>query len=461
MRIPILSDIQQLSMPPRRFLVFAAFNVMSWQCIVGNAMVLLARHIHMRPSWVGFLNSFVPFSMLLVMFAVPLVTRYGSKRVMFTAWMMRNLVSCLVFLLPWALIHGSEYWAGLVLMGATLGFCIMRAMGVGGWFPWLHEVVSEEERGLYFASEAATTQFMNTVIMLGQSFLLLRNPGIWSFLSIYAVGIVAGLISLVWMARVPGGDAVDQGAVTRGSFFLYGPAFRDRRFMVFVITASLCFVATGLLTGSLVMFMRDALKMTDTGIMVLTALNSFWILCTVTPWGRFADHSGSGRAMFMSMIAQSLGALGLLFIAPGSTHGLALLVLLTGAIYLFGGAFWAAVHRAMLNHVDETQRVAYTNVWILGTSIAMGCAPILAGAAIDFWQMAGFHACFAIAGLLGILCAFACDWAVKDGHQGRPMTERLLDPAMPMRVLGDIVLITAGMHESNRGEKEPVEGKTS
>lgn len=456
MAIPIWSSVRHLSPPPRSFLLFSVFNVVSWQCIVGPAMVLLARHIDMPPSWVGFLNSFVPLSMVLVAFTVPLVTRFGSKRVMFWAWLLRNVVSSLVFLLPWVLIHGSARAGWAVLMAATLGFCVMRALGVGGWFPWLHEVVDERERGSYFAAEASTTQCMNILIMTGQGLVLYGNPGVWSFLMIYAAGILSGLFSLVWMARVPGGNAPVEAHPTGSSLWFYRAALADRRFVIFVATASLCFMAATWIGASLVMFMRDELGMSSRKIMLLTALNSAWILCTVTPWSRYADHSGSGRAMFKALVAHSVCSFLLLCVIPGAWWSIWLLIVISSGLAIFSTAFWAAVHRAMLNLIDENRRVAYTNIWILGTSMAMGGTPILAGWAIDWWGLAGFRTCFIIAGILGLVCAVLSRLAVNDSKNPVDFKTWLLDPSMPMQTMASIVTITVGRHESNRTKTKKI-----
>ena len=107
MGIPILSDFRRLSQPPRRFLVFSTFNVLSWFSLVGPVVVLFGRTIDMPASWVGFLLSFMPLSMLLVMATIPLVTRFGPKKLMIATWIGRNLAASLVFLIPWALsAHG-------------------------------------------------------------------------------------------------------------------------------------------------------------------------------------------------------------------------------------------------------------------------------------------------------------------------------------------------------------------
>ncbi len=104
----------------------------------------------------------------------------------------------------------------------------------------------------------------------------------------------------------------------------------------------------------------------------------------------------------------------------------------------------------MMNLVDENRRVAYTNLWILGTSLALGGTPILAGLAIDWWELTGFRVCFVIAGALSLVCAVLSRWAVNDSTTPYDLKTWLLDPAMPVQTMATIVTITVGRHESNR-----------
>ena len=247
--IPLISDLRKLDAGPRRFLFFIVFNVVSWQSIVGPALILFARSLDMKPSWIGFLISFMPLSMLLVGFTVGSVNRFGPKRVMFTGWLLRNLLSCAVFFIPFVRGWGAHY-AQYVLMGAILAFCVLRATGAGGWLPWLHELVPDKQRGTYFSMESAVTQLTTVVVATAQALLLRGEPNDWRFLMVYAIGIGAGLISLVGMASIPGGKSVHLKTVKSMPSINYRGALRDRGFVAFVTTAALGYSCVTWLIGS-------------------------------------------------------------------------------------------------------------------------------------------------------------------------------------------------------------------
>ncbi|MBP8129203.1 MAG: MFS transporter [Candidatus Hydrogenedentes bacterium] len=450
MRLPIVSVVHELAPPGRKFLFFSFFNVISWQCVVGPAMILFARKLDMPASWVGFLISFLPLTMIIVLFTVPLVTRLGPKHVMLRGWLSRNVIMSLVFLMPLAVRFWGQRAGWYVLIVATLGFCIVRAIAVGGWFPWLHEVLSEDERGSFFSAEATVVQAVNVAIVLSQSVVLSGNPGMGRFLSIYAVGILAGLFSLYYMKRIPGGGPPETDEQEVSGWQAYRLVFRNRHYVAFILTGIYCFSCLAWFGSALVLYMRDALQLPSMAIMAVMAAGSAGILLTIRSWGRFADHSGSSTAMALSLIGHSLAALGFLLLRPGAPWTNYLLAPVVCIISLFNAACWTAGHRAMLNFVREEGRVAYTNIWIISTSAALGFTPIIVGFVIDHWHLDGFRFCFTLSGLAGFAGAVGCRLFVTDGPPfTRPLRD-LLNPGLPVRTLARIAWITAGLHPSNR-----------
>ncbi len=454
MGIPLLTDYKKLSAAPRSFLVFSACNVLSWYSLVGPVLVLFGRKIEMPASWIGFLISFMPLSMILVLATIPLVTRLGPKKLMISTWIIRNLLAGLVFLVPWAMhAHGPQ--AGwVVLLFAVLGFCVVRAAGVGGWFPWLHDVVPTKEQSRFFSTEMALAQFCIVVVTLVQALMLRGDPGLGRFLSINAFGIAAGLLSAFWLARVPGGQATYNPEMPMSSMASYVTAWRDRSYRYFVATTALCFSCFAWINASIVLYMRDALGFSDTPIMFIMAGGNLSVLLTVHSWGRFADHSGTGHAALLAMIGHSVGAMAYLFLPPGAPWSAWLLPPTLVATTLLGAAYWTLSHRYMISIVDKEHKVGYTNIWVLGTAISMGVTPIVAGYIIEHFGLNGFRINFAVSGVVGILAGLGNYWVVHHRKPLRHALDELVNPILPVRTLARIAWVTVGLHSSNKIEDD-------
>lgn len=450
MRLPIVSSFNELHGSAQRFALFTLFNVVSWQCIVGPALVLFARKMDMPASLVGFLLSFLPLSMLFIVFTIHLVDRIGSKQLMARTWLCRNLIVLGVFLLPWLMNRGGQKAAWAVLIAVTLAFCIIRAVGAGSWFPWLHEIVPEHQRGAYFSMETTIAQFVNVVVLLGQGFILSGDPSVARFLWIYGIGIVAGLISLVWMWRIPGGEATGQSSSVVQSFGACRRVLRRGTFFRFVVVMSLCFSATSWLGAAVVLYMRDVLGLSAQTIMIASSVGSAAVLFTIRSWGRFADQNGSARTIFLALSAHAVCACLWLLLFPGASWTFELLIVLLVGAYVFGAAFGMAANRAMLCQIQSDYRPAYTAIWTVGTSLAMGLTPIAAGFLVEHWGEWGFRACFLISGALGLSGAAASLWVVADGEPIQRPFSLFLNPQLPVRVLYRIVWISLGLDDSSR-----------
>ena len=403
MRLPILSDLRDLDDGPRRFARFTAWNVLSWQCLVGPAMVLFARHIEMPPAWVGVLLAALPFAQLTVLLTAPLVDRYGPKRVMLTTWFIRNVLMCAVFAMPLALAYGGNRLGWYLLLASTIAFCVSRAIGAGAWFPWLHEILPGRQRASYFSTEGSLLHIMSVLVILVQALILRGDPGLNQYLFIYALGVTAGFVSLVSLALVPGGASSTATLSLRESFHMQRTAWRDRGFTAFIAVAMLGYASLTWLGASYIMFLRDGLGYTSQTIMILTALGSVAVLATIRYWGRHATVHGSPATMLRCLFGHALVAAGFVMLPASSAWLPVVLVPLLLAAFSLGAGYSIAAHGALLDRIQEIARVGYTNTWIAGIAIALGLTPILAGFVINWLPEHGFQVCFLISTLTGLV----------------------------------------------------------
>jgi hypothetical protein len=452
LRISFRRFFSDLDPAPRRFLAFSFFNVLSWQCIIGPVLVLFGRKLDMPAAWVGLVTAMVPFSSIVVVGTNNLIMRAGPKRLMLWTWFFRNVLAASIFILPFVLDKWGLRAAWFVFLGSTAAFCLARAVGVGGWFPWLYEVVPTHQRGAFFSSEQTLVQAVNVGLIFGQGLILTDTPTVNRFMVLFGMGIIAGFMSLLFMARVPGGAGMKAERAVASSITAYKSVLRDRRFMVLLSVASLSLFAATFFGASYVMFMRDVMHIPDNRIMYLLAAGAAGVFVAVRKWGRFADRNGSGRAMYKLTLGHGLGSLAFLALVPGTPWCYWALWPLIVWVHIAGSSYWAVIHRAMLNTVEKRNLVAYTNLWMLSTSFVLGVTPIIAGKIIDWRGLAGFHTCFIIAGIGEIVFAYISVLLVRDGIQWRrPGLAFFADPFI---AAARMAWISFGMDESNRKRPE-------
>ncbi|MFA6498446.1 MAG: hypothetical protein WC256_13890 [Desulfurivibrionaceae bacterium] len=448
-----LTAVRELPSPPRLFLIFTAVNVFSWQCIAGPAMVLFARALNMPPAWVGLLLSFLPISMLLVVFTVPLVEWLGPRKLLLWTWLARNVLSLSVFLVPWAISRWGETGGWQVLLFATLAFSLIRAVGVGAWYPWLHEIVPRPLLGSYLSIEAAMSQVIIIALALGMALILGLGQGLGRFFLIYAAGIGAGFWSVQLIRKIPGGErvvATDFGLSGRSPSLRQ--ALADQEYRRFFVLAMLGTASVMWLNAASVMYLRDMLFYAEAKIMLLLAAGGIGVACTVHFWGRAADRFGSVPAMIQLLAAHALLAFCWWGLLPGGRLTGLLAVPVIVFTTIFNGAFTMVSASGMLCRVRDEGRVAYTSLWILGVSTANGLPPILAGLLIDYWGMAGFRLCFLIAGCIGLAAAgFMFGLSTEEGKPPLHELRQLIQPSQPLRSLARVFWITLGGGEKKGG----------
>lgn len=447
-----LKAVRELPRPPRLFLIFTAVNVFSWQCIAGPALVLFARALDMPPAWVGLLLSFLPISMLLVVFTVPLVEWLGPRKLLLWTWLARNIFSLPVFFVPWAISRWGEAGGWQVLLFATLAFSLVRAVGVGAWYPWLHEIVPRPLLGSYLSIEAAMSQVIIIALSLVMAMILGLGQGLGRFFLLYAMGIGAGFWSVQLIRKIPGGESggVEIGASARRSALR--EALADREYRRFFVLAMLGTASVMWLNAASVMYLRDILFYSETRIMLLLAAGGIGVAATVHFWGRTADRFGSVPAMIQLLAAHALLAFCWWGLLPGGRLTGLLAVPVIVFTTIFNAAFTMVSASGMLCRVRDEGRVAYTSLWILGVSTANGLPPILAGLLIDLLGMAGFRLCFLIAGGSGL--AAACFMFALPPEEGKPPLRELrhlIQPSQPVRSLARVFWITLGFGEKKGG----------
>jgi MFS family permease len=451
MRIPIWTDVRELSQGPRRFLVFSMLNVISWQCLVAQVMVLFARAIEMPQAWVGVLQAILPLSMICAAFTITLVDRLGPRRLMVSGWTFRNMIILPIFAMPWVIgVWGREagWWLLLVV---TAAFCVIRSLGVGGWFPWLHEVVPPKEQGRFFAVEVSIIHCVNIFLSIGVGIWLARSEGYHKFFWIYGLGVLAGFVSLAALVRVPGGKSGVSPELKTQALEAYLLVFKDAPYRNYVLWSVLGLSGFTWLASSTLLFMRDTLGFSDSLIMIYVAMGSLGAALSVTSWGKYADRHGSVPAIRLILFAQAVSALAWLLLVPGGWWVKWLTPVFMTLATSFGGSFMSAANRGMLCRVQNRGRVGYTHIWVFATSMVLGVTPIMSAQVFSRWQLNGFRACFIICALVCGICVIGMRrLPLEEGNPPEPDLASDIRPLQPVRALGRVIWITLGLEERMR-----------
>lgn len=413
-----------------RFLTFIGFNVLSWQALVGGVLTLHARALGIDAGMVGILSSLLPFSMVAALLAKPMAERVGSKRLLTSGWTLRNLLIAPMILTPWVYARWGTHAAAMLILVSVSLFCLLRAVSGLGWGSWLHEIVADDRRGLYYSLEFGITRVVGVVFALFFFCFFGANPALWKFSVVSAVGVAAGLASIVFLRRVPGGlPPARTTASVAASYREMLHTVRDRDFSPFLAVASLgTFVNFGQMV-LVMLFMRDHLHITPSVILLVTGMGNVAAAMTIQRWGRIADSHGSPVTMAASAALAGLALAVLATITPGP-HALRWVL---PAVVLLGigvDGFVVSANRGFLHRINPAARHAYVAVWSAVTSVAGGLSSIAAGFFIRhgsfYWEIAAGY------GAIMLAVSFCCVRLKESNIDFSKEEYDLFDPDRPV-----------------------------
>lgn len=265
--------------------IFAVFNALSFQMILSSPMVLYAKSLGASATVLGVIAGMMP---LLVIFQIPAashVSRVGYKRFVYNGWGIRVLFICFMTLVPLTAGFLNETTRLALLLLLLFGFNLSRGISSCAWLPWITSIIPESLRGRYLAREAAFVNISSSAAFLLAALCLGGDPQSWQFSVIFGFSASMGMLSLIFLKRIPEGETPEENRVstTPVPWIAIGrhPAFRKLLRMNIAWS-----IAYGGLTAFVVAFLKTEARLSEQTILLVTAvsfiggLGSMWLLET-------------------------------------------------------------------------------------------------------------------------------------------------------------------------------------
>src|SRR6266511_1837786 len=183
--------------------VFATFNALSFQIVLGSPMVLYARSLEASATVLGIIAGMMP---LLVIFQVPAaahIARVGYKKFVYAGWGTRVMFIFAMALVPLAGGFLGRATQLALLLSLVFGFNLSRGISSAAWLPWITTLVPLEIRGRYLAREAGCVHIASCLALMLAALCLGRQAHPWQFAVLFGFSAVAGAISLNFLKKIP------------------------------------------------------------------------------------------------------------------------------------------------------------------------------------------------------------------------------------------------------------------
>lgn len=302
----------------------------------------------------------------------------------------------------------------LVLVGA---YALVKVQEVF-WYPWASAIIPEGQRGSFFGR----LMIVATLVMMPASYLIGkyldtvgRQPH--SFLMVFLVCGLAGLVAALVYSRVPDAGRVAESASNGGddtpkafraadfAVPLRDPAFR--KFLLFALTNSL---AGGLVGPFTTVFMLETLRISYTRIALFGILFSAAYIVFVVVWGYLVDKYGSRPILLLCCAPGLLFNLMWVFNTPENCW-------LLPVVHVLSGVTTAGITVAWQNQLmgvsTGPRSSAYLSVFQVATGLVGFAAPMLGSAvvaayhdvslAVCGYQLGPYQVLFLMTGVLAVL----------------------------------------------------------
>lgn len=366
--------------------VFAALNALSFQMILGSPMILYAKALDARSTVLGIISGMMP---LLVIFQIPAashIPRFGYKRFVYGGWGIRIVFIFLMALVPLTAPFSNNATQLAVLLFLLFGFNLSRGISSCAWLPWIASLVPAEKRGRYLARDAACVNVASCVAMLLAAALLGTDPRSWQFAIVFGFSAVMGVVSLVFLKRIPEGHESSSSEQTRASTHRV-PWLEMARYAPFrkLLQANMGWaIAYGGLAAFTVAFLKVEIGMSEATILLVNSvaflggLSSLWLMANRL------DRFGSKPVLAVSLLAWLIIMTGWVLLAGRLIPAtLPIVVALQFGMGLFAALVNMANTRLAMATIPVMGRNHFFAIYSVVANVSLGCAPIAWGLLLD------------------------------------------------------------------------------
>ena len=371
--------------------IFATFNALSYQMVLGSPMVLYAKSLDASATVLGIIAGMMP---LLVIFQIPAanhVARIGYKRFVFAGWGTRVMFIFGIALVPLAgfFLTGTTQLALVLFL--LFGFNLSRGISSCAWLPWITTLVPAEVRGKYLAREAACVHIASCATLLLAALCLRRAPHPWQFSVLFGFSGSMGAVSLIFLRRIPDVEPEEIGSqstarVPWGEIARFQPF---RKLLAMCVAWSLAYGGLGAFTTA---YLKVAAGMSEGMILMVTGLAFVGGLAGLWFFDSRTDHFGSKPVVSFCLIGWAFILAGWACLSGGIASPRLAPVLLLEVLMGFGYALVNTNNtRLAMLLAPKMGRSHFFALYSVVTNLTLGLAPVLWGLMIDAFGSRKFH----------------------------------------------------------------------
>jgi MFS family permease len=326
---------------------FNALNTISWTFLAGNIITLFALRLEASATLVGLLTAINYLAQTFLFFGRILARRLPIIKIYTAAWMFRSVAMVPLLFAPHFSTAGrNDVAIALMLAGVTL-FHVSRGIGMVGNNPVLSFLAQGPDRGSYMT----LIQIINNGVGMAATFALALFLGSDAPLFIYSVimgaGIVIGIVSTTFLARIPEPDSAEK-AVDSDFWAVVKGSLSEVSLRFFILIMFLAVMVSGVVRTFILVYARDVFLQGDGMVTLYTVFGCLGSLMIGLIIKFLIDRVGAKPIYVFCVLCGVLSVLPALFFpavpmdAGGETNPASVILFLCAFFFIANFAFLGA-----------------------------------------------------------------------------------------------------------------------
>jgi MFS family permease len=259
---------------------------------------------------------------------------------------------------------------------------VMRGFSVCGVLPWFTHIIPESRRGEFLAKDQFAAAVGTILSTIGYAAMLTGRGNWYAFGSLFTISAIAAFHSLSYLHRIPDVPVhavpVNNEARPWAEMLFYPPFLR---YIIYNMVINFACGAAGVFW---VPFFRDALGVTESGVMLSACFTSVVLAASLYFFGSQIDRVGNKPILILSALVLILHFAGWAAIGAHlvrfNTLTLAWQCMTSG----IGGALWNLANvRMVIGIIPVMGRAHFLALYSVIFNVTFGLAPLLLAPAMD------------------------------------------------------------------------------
>lgn len=362
--------------------LFATFNALSFQAILGSPMVLYAKSLGASATVLGIISGMMPLLVISQIPAANHIPRFGYKRFVLGGWSARVGFIFLIALIPLlASLIAVQSMLALILFLLFL-FNISRGISSCAWLPWITTLVPPSIRGRFLANEQACIGLASCLAFVLAALILGPQPSAGRFSLVFLMSGLMGAISLKYLKRIPDVPVPEEPKSSRQSV-PWGAIITYRPFTRLLLLNFGWAAAYGGISTFTVAFLKVETALGDSAILLYSSVFFLGGLLSLT-FRNHLDRFGSKPTFSFVCVLWLVLTTGWTLLAGKFLDVEAGSVLALQFMMGMGAALFAMANtRLAMNISPAMGRTHFFALYSVVINLTLGLSPVLWGLFID------------------------------------------------------------------------------